>query len=178
MLILSWNSASWPSLLPVLPLSCFTCLFTHHIQNSSALLWNQRYSEKDDLPEHFTSTFFSCYAIFTWIWTFKTQDLTDYQFTVVSFLWEITFMWSDWQKSRVTSILSTVTISIDLVVQLIWLLLQLWNQAWQSFTDSWHQVWGLVTYAVTIHYMAKWQLLPKCKIELEMAFCLLFQNWI
>ena len=54
--ILSWNSASRPR------------FFFHHIvaqvrasiwhfENSSPLLWNPRYSEKGDLPEHFASTF-------------------------------------------------------------------------------------------------------------------------
>ena len=40
---------------------------------------------------------FSCYAIFTWIWAYKTHDLTNYQLTVGSFLPAITFMWSDWK---------------------------------------------------------------------------------
>ena len=40
---------------------------------------------------------FSCYAIFRWIWTFKTYNLTDYQFTIGSFLPAITFMQSDRQ---------------------------------------------------------------------------------
>ena len=31
-----------------------------HFENSSKLLWNPRYFEKIDLPEHFASTFFFC----------------------------------------------------------------------------------------------------------------------
>ena len=38
----------------------------------------------------FRKHFFFCYAIFTWIWTFTTYDLTDYQLTVGSFLPAIT----------------------------------------------------------------------------------------
>ena len=43
---------------------------------------------------------FSCYAIFKWIWTYKTHDLTDYQLNIGSFLPAITFMWSDRQIPR------------------------------------------------------------------------------
>ena len=64
-----------------------------HFENSSPLLWNPRYSEKGDLPKHF----FFCNAIFTWILTCKTHDLTDYQLTVGIFLPAITFIWSDRQ---------------------------------------------------------------------------------
>ena len=39
----------------------------------------------------------SCYAIFTWIWTYKTHDLADYQLTIGSFLPATTFMCSNWQ---------------------------------------------------------------------------------
>ena len=45
----------------------------------------------------FRERFFSCYAIFTWIWTYKTHDLTEYQLNIGSFLQATTFMWSDWQ---------------------------------------------------------------------------------
>ena len=45
----------------------------------------------------FRKHFFFCYAIFTWVWTCKTHDLTDYQLTVGSFLPSITFMWSNRQ---------------------------------------------------------------------------------
>ena len=68
-----------------------------HIENFRASLGNPRHSEKCDLLEHFARTFFSCYAIFTWIWTHKTHDLPDYQLTVGSFLPAITYMWSDRQ---------------------------------------------------------------------------------
>ena len=39
------------------------------------------------LSEHY----FSCYANFTWIWTYNSHELTDYQLTVGSFLPVITF---------------------------------------------------------------------------------------
>ena len=41
----------------------------------------------------FRKHFFFCYAIFTWIWTCKTHDLTDYQLAVGGFLQAITLMW-------------------------------------------------------------------------------------
>ena len=71
--ILSWNSASRPR------------FFFHHIvaqvrasiwhfENSSPLLWNPRYSEKGDLPEHFASTFLLLCHFH--------HDLTDYLLAV------------------------------------------------------------------------------------------------
>ena len=104
------HAHSFESFLGILPLN--TSFFLHHLvphvcpsiwridsENSRASLWNQRYSEEGDLPGHFASTFFSCYAIFTWIWTCKTHDLPNYQFTIGSFLQAITFMWS-YDKSQ------------------------------------------------------------------------------
>ena len=52
---------------------------------------------KNMIYQAFHEHFFYCYAIFTWIWTYKTHDLTDHQFTVGCFLQAITFMWSDRQ---------------------------------------------------------------------------------
>ena len=40
----------------------------------------------------FHKSFFPCYAIFTWNWTNKTHDLTDYQLIIGNFLQAITFM--------------------------------------------------------------------------------------
>ena len=91
--------------LPLDPLVFFHYLDPHvcpriwHIENSRPSLWNPRYSEKGDLPQRFAGTF-SCYAIFKWIWTYKTHDLTDYQLNIGSFLPAITFMWSDRQIPR------------------------------------------------------------------------------
>ena len=42
-------------------------------------------------------SFFFCHAIFTWIWIYKTHDLTDDKLTVGSFVQAIAFMWSNWQ---------------------------------------------------------------------------------
>ena len=98
--ILSWNSVSQPHLF--LSSSCSTCLSTHlTVENSKASLWNPRNSENGDMPEHFQvrQDVFSCYAIFTWIWTYKTHDLADCQLqvNVGNSLPTITFMWIDRQ---------------------------------------------------------------------------------
>ena len=58
----------------------------------SALLWNPRYFEKGDFFEHFASTFSFCYAIFTWMWTYQTHDLTDRPLIVGTFLAAIASM--------------------------------------------------------------------------------------
>ena len=91
--ILSRNSASQPLLF--LPSSwswqCSTCLSQHlthwkfqSIAWEPEILWKTWFA--------FRKHFFSCYAIFTWIWTYKIHDLTDYHFNVGSFLPAITFM--------------------------------------------------------------------------------------
>ena len=103
--ILSWNSASRPR------------FFFHHIvaqvrasiwhfENSSPLLWNPRYSEKGDLPEHFASTF-SLLCHFH-------HDLTDFHLTasVGNFLPAITFMWNDWQIPGWPQILPAAVFSL------------------------------------------------------------------
>ena len=94
--ILSWNSASQPPLF--LPSSCSTCLSKHlthwkfqRIALELGILWKRWFARA------FRERFFSCFAIFTWIWTYKTHDLTQYQLTIGSFLPATTFMWSDWQ---------------------------------------------------------------------------------
>ena len=94
--ILSWNSAPQPPLF--LPLSCSTYLIKHlthwkfqSIAVEPEILWKRWFAWA------FCCCFFSCYAIFTWIWTYKTHDLTEYQLTIGSFLPATTFMWSDWQ---------------------------------------------------------------------------------
>ena len=48
----------------------------------------------------FHEIFFSCYADFTWIWTYKTQVFTDHQLTIGSFLLAICSMGADQQISR------------------------------------------------------------------------------
>ena len=50
-----------------------------HFGNSSASLWNSRYSEKGDCLNLLQAPFL-CYATFTEIWTHKPHDLTDWQF--------------------------------------------------------------------------------------------------
>ena len=54
--ILSWNSASQPSIF-FHHLVLHVCPSISRIENPRASLWNPRYSEKGDLPEHFTSVF-------------------------------------------------------------------------------------------------------------------------
>ena len=66
----STSSSSWPPL-TFHHLVLQVCRSIWLFENSRALLWYPRYSKKGDLPEHFASTFFSCYAIFSWIWTYK-----------------------------------------------------------------------------------------------------------
>ena len=56
--ILSWNSASRPGD-PSFFFHHFVphiCISIWHFENYRALFWNQGYSEKGDLPEHFAST--------------------------------------------------------------------------------------------------------------------------
>ena len=117
--ILSWNSASQP-LLFLPPYCCTSSESSKHLTLwkfqslilEPEILW-KRYS-----PDPFVRTFFFCYAIFILIWTYKTDDLTDYQLTICSFLPAITFMWSDRHQfidstnPRVTSILPTASISL------------------------------------------------------------------
>ena len=66
----STSSSSWPPL-TFHHLVLQVCRSIWLFENSRALLWYPRYCKKGDLPEHFASTFFSCYAIFSWIWTYK-----------------------------------------------------------------------------------------------------------
>ena len=98
--LLSWNSAFQPPCL--LPSSCSKCLSKHwHTENSREslqrivlepeILWKRWFAWA------FHKGFFSCNPNVTWIWTYKTHDLTDNQLTVGSFLPAITFMWSDRQ---------------------------------------------------------------------------------
>ena len=72
-----------------LPSSCSTCLSKHltrwkfqNIALEPEILWKRLFAWA------FREHFFSCYAYFTWIWTYKTHDLTDYQLTVGSFYWK------------------------------------------------------------------------------------------
>ena len=83
--ILSWNSASLPLLF--LPSSCSTSLSKHltHWKIQSIFL-KPRILWKRWFAWAFRKQFFFCYVIFTWIWTYKTNDLTDYQLIVGSFL--------------------------------------------------------------------------------------------
>ena len=67
-----------------IPVPCF----------GTKILWKRWFARA------FCKHFSFCYAIFVWIWTYKTHDLTDYQLTNVtigSFLQATTLMWSDWQ---------------------------------------------------------------------------------
>ena len=66
-----------------------------HFENSHALLWNPRPLKKVICLSIFQKLFLlliSCYAIFTWIWTYKSHDLTDHQLIISSYLPAITFM--------------------------------------------------------------------------------------
>ena len=91
---LSWNSASRPPLfLPTILLQKFMQVFDTSKIPVHCLSW-PGYSEKRWFAWPVRTHLFFCYAIFTWIWTYKTHDLPDYQLTIGSFLQAITFMWS------------------------------------------------------------------------------------
>ena len=72
------------------PSTCSTCLstrLTHWKFQSIAwepkILWKKWFAWQ---PGHFARTLTSsCYAIFTWNWTYKTHDLTDYHMFVHAF---------------------------------------------------------------------------------------------
>ena len=53
--------------------ACFPCIW--HVEISSASIWLPRYYQK--FAWTFRKLFFSGYAIFKWMWTYKTQDSSD-----------------------------------------------------------------------------------------------------
>ena len=81
------------------PAFSFIMLFQIFIQAFDTLkITEHRFGTRDTLKQvdawAFCKHFFSCYALFRWIWTNETYDLADYQLAVGSFLRAITFMWS------------------------------------------------------------------------------------
>ena len=121
--ILSWNSASQHPLF--LSSFCLTCLFKHltpwkfqSLRTRAEILWKSWFAWA--IHKHF----FSCYAIFTWIWTYKTHDPIDYQLTIGSFLTAITFMWSDrqipgWPQFFQQQIFPSVPSMVDFKIAII-----------------------------------------------------------
>ena len=75
-----------------------TRFFVHHIVPQVALepeiLWKSWFAWA------FSKHFFICYAIFTWIWTYKSHDLTGHQLIVGSFLPAIVSMGRTKQTPR------------------------------------------------------------------------------
>ena len=82
-----WNSASWPLLfLPSYGPTSFSKPLTLRKIQCIALepkIWKRWFTWA------FQKNFFFCYAVFTWIWTYKTHGLTDHQLIVGSFLQQL-----------------------------------------------------------------------------------------